>query len=617
MTNNRETEDIILVSIFLILITLPLISFVLPIDATPFMLENRRLVTDPGFENIDDAVANFPEKFEPYFNDQFGFRRLFVRISNFLNSRFEGNIVANLALTGKQGWLYSQMQYYYRHEYPMQKGDLEKARNSLRTRQKWLEEQGIKHLLVICPLKATIYPEYLPDNMLRPNGISMIDEMLEYLKKDKDINILDLRPVLKKAREEQQVYTPSDFHWNDHGALAAANALAARLKQWYPDLKDIDTASFTISEEEKQGGELAVGLGLSNVYSKTEVTYNPHASDNSYYKYFYNRGGLQISHNGDKDYPDIMFVHDSFGEKPRKFMSMLAGTSVFYWDVAPRKNLVNSWKPDVVVELYMETNTLKNVVNPFWPDTDIISLHEGTEFTISLPASTREVNLDIRTLEYDPEVQQLKLSWGGEELAPLQITRKGGKSKILLPESSTGEKSLILVAEYQTLPLGKARKTKLQLPFDLYLASASNQRPSGLFYLKGEMQETAKGYNLIPLSESGEKLETKSFDINNYPETRGQFVEELSAALKLKSGYLIIFSHGNIKKGFSPEIAGLLSRLGSKAELSRSPHMGHYLLFDLQKRELISEYSGLKTGIAFSGDNPIEGGFIISGMRIK
>ena len=613
----HNIENYILIAVFLVMIILPLVSFIVPIDKTPYMLENRRLVQDPGFESVEDAVTNFPEKFEPYFNDQFGFRRLFVRVSNFLNSRFEGNIVSNLVLTGKQGWLYRHMQYYYRHEFPMSKEDLEKAGNSLRSRQKWFADRGIKHLLVICPLKATIYPEYLPDNMHRPNGVSMIDQLVEYLEGDGSVNFLDLRPVLKEARKEREIYTPSDFHWNDYGALAAAEAVGERIKEWYPQVEVVDGKGFHVSEETHHGGELAVGLGLSNVFQKKEVTFEPEIKNDRYFKYFHNRGGLLISSNGKSSYPNIMFVHDSFGEKLRKFLSMMAAKSIFYWDVAPRKGLADAWKPDLVVEMYMETNTLKNVVNSFWPDEKLITYHEGLEFEIPLPASSKELILDIRSLNYCPKPQVLKATWGGKALSDIRITRKGDKLKIALSALEDKGEYPIFKATYAQVDIPGSKQTRLELPFDLYLASATNQRPTGLYYLQGQLKETARGYNLIRISEDGRELGRKTFDINNSPDAIPEFAAALEQELSGQEGYLLLISNYNIRKGFTSEVRQALKKRGSKARLKKAPHMGHFCLWDLKQGKVIAEHFGLESGIAWSGEDPIEKGFVITSMQLK
>jgi hypothetical protein len=82
-----------------------------------------------------------------------------------------------------------------------------------------MRAEKINYLLVIAADKSTVYPEFLP-NYIKPSaeGTHRIDKFLSaLLKKYPDFPVLDLRLILKKAKEKEILYHQTDTHWNRRG----------------------------------------------------------------------------------------------------------------------------------------------------------------------------------------------------------------------------------------------------------------------------------------------------------------------------------------------------------------------------------------------------------------
>lgn len=259
-------ENLLLVVVFSLLIIVPLVNFLFRIDPVPTMLENRVLASYPQAENLLEEVANFPESFEPYFNDHFGFRTLYIRVSNFISSRFYGNVTADFVISGKNSWLFRNMPSHYRNENPLNEKSKMIIRENLLARKKWLAAKGIKYLVVVCPFKASVYPEMMPETMVSKDGKNRLDHLLDYLKVEGDLEILDLRPVLKEAKEKGLLYSPTDFHWNDRGALEG-KSYWAKVEELVSGSQNQMQSSY-LKSQEFAGGELAIHLGLTNLLQR-------------------------------------------------------------------------------------------------------------------------------------------------------------------------------------------------------------------------------------------------------------------------------------------------------------------------------------------------------------
>ena len=112
-------------------------------------------------------------------------------------------------ILGKQGWLYYDgepgdhfIDIYYRSVKPFTISELETWRTALEERQRWLAKDGILYLVVLAPNKETIYPEFLPDAVNKMNANTRLDQLVNHLRSNTTIDVLDLRGGSSRRKEE-------------------------------------------------------------------------------------------------------------------------------------------------------------------------------------------------------------------------------------------------------------------------------------------------------------------------------------------------------------------------------------------------------------------------------
>src|SRR5262245_57932336 len=159
-SRTASPADIALIGVFVCGITLPLIGLAFDLDASFAINENRVLKTWPSWSWDRAAMAEFPPKFEAYFNDHFGFRKRLIQglsVAKVLGLGVSSNPDV---IMGKDGWLFyaGDGSYdYYRATKPFTPAELERWRQVFQQRHDWLAERGIRYLVFFAPNKETIY----------------------------------------------------------------------------------------------------------------------------------------------------------------------------------------------------------------------------------------------------------------------------------------------------------------------------------------------------------------------------------------------------------------------------------------------------------------------------
>jgi hypothetical protein len=98
-----------------------------------------------------------------------------------------------------------------------------------------VQTRGAKLLIVVCPDKQTIYPEYLPEAQRpRPGAVSRLDQFWQAAATLEGVSLLDLRIPLRQAKPERTLYYPSDTHWNPRGSFIAYEATLKALQAQDP-----------------------------------------------------------------------------------------------------------------------------------------------------------------------------------------------------------------------------------------------------------------------------------------------------------------------------------------------------------------------------------------------
>ncbi len=97
-------------------------------------------------------------------------------------------------------------------------------------------QYGIKTVLIVGPNKSTIYPEYLPENLI-PSATRYSSVFLTKLKEIPSLTVYDPTSDLLAAKKSERIlYWMTDTHWNNKGAFVTYAGFSKLLNIPIPDV---------------------------------------------------------------------------------------------------------------------------------------------------------------------------------------------------------------------------------------------------------------------------------------------------------------------------------------------------------------------------------------------
>ena len=192
-------SDVVLSVFFVLAIVLPLAAKMVRPDRAVAAQENRRLARFPKLDLKSGTWTVFPAAFEKYYDDQFGFRDLFIRWHHLIKLRLLGVSPSPKVVLGKDGWLFDRDTVQYYGAVPLSAEALGKWREFLEERQRFVAAKGFPFLIVFAPLPSTIYPEYLPDQVRHEPRESRLDQLIAHLRTNSSLPVLDCRRASRKS----------------------------------------------------------------------------------------------------------------------------------------------------------------------------------------------------------------------------------------------------------------------------------------------------------------------------------------------------------------------------------------------------------------------------------
>ncbi len=348
--------------LFILLIFLPLADMFLHIGREVPIWEKRKLAARPRFEW--QKPWDYLRGCENFFSDHFGFRSWLVQRHNLLTVRCFGASPTDKVVIGRQGWLFMARESeqrnemdYFRRRRPFTPAELGHWRLMLRQRRQWLEERGVVYLFLVVPNKSTVYPEFLPAHIRRPDGQSRLDQLLAELGKEKDFPVIDLREKFLAAKGGQRLYSKTDSHWNDLGAYIAFAEIMERLSARFPDLRRPSPDQYAVRRSGRAGGDLAQMLGLQKRhYREQAIRLQPNAAVEvrsvQSRKVIAPYIRVSISESPAAGLPTLLLVHDSFAHQLKPFLGQRFRRVVYVWDWGLHffKDLIEREKPAVVID---------------------------------------------------------------------------------------------------------------------------------------------------------------------------------------------------------------------------------------------------------------------------
>jgi len=344
----------------------PLARAMLTGDAPEDLKEKRTLAARPALEWNIASIEAFPDAFEQYYDDHFGYRDVLVKYLAYFRLNFLGVSPKPKRVTlGKEGWLFftQTLKESMPEGCPFGESHLENLRMLFEEWHDRLAKQGIPYILVVAPDKKDVYGEYLP-RMYAKKAESgwQVDHFIAHMKQHSKVPLLDLAPVLRAQKGKGPLYFKTDTHWNSLGAFLAAQAIAAAIRDQVPSIgRPVDIRECTVSFRGAKGRDLASMLGLGDwILDRNLVSVTPPggfqakraAADTAVPP---QRRPGQAPHKPivmetpNEALPRAVIFRDSFSNALFPYLSEHFSRSVYYWQRHGQQDILGQEKPDIVI----------------------------------------------------------------------------------------------------------------------------------------------------------------------------------------------------------------------------------------------------------------------------
>lgn len=350
--------------VFCTLISLPMLSEVLPIEPIVADTEKRPLAEKPLLRM--HSLESFPDKYARYYSDHFRYRKLLFRWNSLFHTYvLRCSSMPDNVVFGKEGYLFlikPGVDKFYRHLPVFTEAEMQRISERLDHRKQWLAERGIDYYLIVPPLKATMYPEMLPDKFRKVDELSELDDLKNYLEKHCSVKLIDIRQQLAEAKKVRDIYYKTDIHWNPWGGFVGYRALMNEMLKDHPELGSACRAGdYTVQLDTNDNGDLALQIALNDKLTRVTPMMIPRvpfraralpeealpASAFFKYKPVFTMGP-------DPEAPKLLMFRDSFAVYLMPYLNEHFSRSVYVWTPILIPDIVEKEKPDIVVQEIME-----------------------------------------------------------------------------------------------------------------------------------------------------------------------------------------------------------------------------------------------------------------------
>ena len=335
------------------------------ISTPPAYLVDEKRKAVPADSLFQGELREWPDQVENYLGDHFGARSSMIEINNYYKVKVFNDVTSrDNTVIANGDWLFLEADGsgdIIRNEVPISDVELKIIAQNLIERQKWLAAHGTEFYMAFVPIKSSIYPEKVPDELKPVHTPSSSDAIIEYLKKNTDLNIIDLKPKLLREKEGELLYYKRDTHWNFLGAYHAHEVLIDSLNNQYPQIGDpIPLDQYEIQKSRNNQADLTRLLGVENVLLRDEVYLSPNFNanvqkvDQNFNEVMIKTQAVSyINHSSDNDL-NIMYFRDSYTNYLISFLNNYSRKSTYLWTTVFPVGAFEKGYPDMVVYILSE-----------------------------------------------------------------------------------------------------------------------------------------------------------------------------------------------------------------------------------------------------------------------
>ena len=182
-----------------------------------------------------------------------------------------------------------------------------------------------------------------------------LDQLKRELLAHSSVELLDLRPGLRQAKQAQRVYHRTDTHWNDAGANVAYAEILARLSPWFPEL-NAGTLPGSLVVRNASGGDLARILALDDRFREDRIDFVPNTPHRARKVFDSNSGESDAlaMECVDCGGPRVVMTQDSFNTNLAPLLAEHFSRIVFVDGTRLDRSLIDRERPSLVIQEFVE-----------------------------------------------------------------------------------------------------------------------------------------------------------------------------------------------------------------------------------------------------------------------
>lgn len=197
------------------------------------------------------------------------------------------------------------------------------------------------------PNQQTIYPEFLPAYVNRVNPETQLDQLnLRLRERNSSLKLVDIRDELISKKSEGILYTKSEGHWNDLGALYGFSKISAELNKIIPAIVKINPNNYSITIGKRDFPPVSFSEDYPEAHVKggSNFSIQPIKTSNPNETYQLIRSNIEGA-------PKALFVGDSFLDMGPQFMarSFSEAMVVHHAYSGYAQDVISQYRPDIVV----------------------------------------------------------------------------------------------------------------------------------------------------------------------------------------------------------------------------------------------------------------------------
>lgn len=357
-TPARSLSDHVVLLVFALAIALPGAGRVLDPHAGDSARAERRTARPfPRVRLEASSLAVFPDRFELWWNDTFGFRGPLIRAHNLLKIYGFGVPPSNSLILGPDQWIFvtaNRAIEAYRGVAPLSEAELQAWRNVLASRAAWLNTRDCEYVFVVAPDKPSVYDEYLPAGVTRGER-TMMDQLIEHVSQDSGCLVVDVRDALQRAKRldsgDDRVYYPYGTHWTERGAHAAYREILARLQERRPGPEGYPLWAYELLAVDHSDDHWGATLHIEDRLPPGSVVLRPHFRSRARIETI---GSDTVWTGPDERLPRAVVLHDSFGPALFPFLAEHFSYMRTIGTLGFDPERVAAEDPDVVIQVIAE-----------------------------------------------------------------------------------------------------------------------------------------------------------------------------------------------------------------------------------------------------------------------